>query len=127
MLNKDGILKKKYAAPVQILANVEHQYSVGCRVPATMGVDVGEGLKIAKAGTPINIDLLDTQTPVTAATTTCNAMLLHNVDMTNVPTGGAANGTALVWGFVNLNRLEEDVQTKVKAVTDAGKITVVKL
>lgn len=127
MLNRDGITRKKYGAPVQILANVEHQYSVGCRVPASMGVDVGDGLKIVKAGTPINIDLLDTSKVVTAATTTCNAVLLHNVDVTNVKAGGAANGTATVWGFVNLNRVEEDVQTKLKAQTDMGKITLVKL
>lgn len=127
MLNRDGITRKKYAAPVQILANVEHQYSVGCRVPASLGVDVGDGLKIVKAGTPININLLDTSTNVTAATTTCNAVLLHNVDVSDVKTGGAANGTALVWGFVNLNRVEEDVQTKLKAQTSMGKITLVKL
>ncbi|MDE7431371.1 MAG: hypothetical protein K2N34_05605 [Lachnospiraceae bacterium] len=127
MLNKDGIIRKKYGAPVQILANVEHQYSVGCRVPASMGVDVGEGLKIVKAGTPITIDLLDTSKYVVAATTTCNAVLLHNVDVTNVKSGGAANGTALVWGFVNLNRVENDVQTKLKAQTDTGKVTLVKL
>lgn len=127
MLNRDGIIKKKYGAPVQILANVELQYSVGCRVPASLGVDVGEGLKIAKAGTPINIDLLDVSTAVTAATTTCNAVLLHNVDVTNVKTGGAANGTALIFGFVNLNRVESDVETKLKAVTDSGLITKVRL
>ena len=127
MLNKDGIIKKKYGAPVQILANVEHQYSVGCRVPASMGVDVGDGLKIVKAGTPININLLDTSTAVTAATSTCNAVLLHNVDVTNAKTGEAVNGTALIWGFVNLNRVEEDVQTKLKAQTSMGKITLVKL
>ena len=127
MLNKDGIIKKKYGAPVQILANVEHQYSVGCRVPASMGVDVGDGLKIVKAGTPINIDLLDTSKNVVAATTTCNAVLLHNVDVTNVKTGGAGNGTALIWGFVNLNRVEDDIETKLKAVTDTGLVTLVKL
>ena len=127
MLNRDEITTKKYGAPVQILANVELQYSVGCRVPESLGVDVGDGLLIAKAGTPITIDLLDTSKNVVAATGTCNAMLLHNVDVTRVKDGGAANGTALVFGFVNLNRLEEDVQTKVKAITDAGKITVVKL
>ncbi|MDE7424977.1 MAG: hypothetical protein K2N51_15020 [Lachnospiraceae bacterium] len=127
MLNKDGIRNKKYGAPVQILANVEHQYSVGCRVPASLGVDVGDGLKIVKAGTPININLLDTSTAITAATTTCNAVLLHNVDVTDVKSGGAANGTALIFGFVNINRVEEDVQTKLKAITDLGQITVVKL
>lgn len=127
MLNRDGITRKKYGAPVQILANVEHQYSVGCRVPASLGVDVGDGLKIVKAGTPININLLDTSIAVTAASTTCNAVLLHNVDVSDVKTGGAANGTALIWGFVNLNRVEEDIQTKLKAQTNTGEITLVKL
>lgn len=123
MLNRDGITTKKYGKPVQILANVELQYSVGCRVPQSLGVDVGEGMKIAKAGTPITIDLKDTSKDVEAATGTCNAVLLHNVDVTK----GTANGTALVFGFVNLNRLEEDVQTTLGAITDSGKVTVVKL
>lgn len=123
MLNKDGIIRKKYGAPIQILANVELQYSVGCRVPKALGTDVGEGLTIAKAGTPITIDLLDTSKEVVAATGECNAVLLHNVDVTR----GTANGTALVFGFVNLDRLEEDVQTKLKGITDSGMITVVKL
>lgn len=119
MLNKDGVVKKKYGAPVQILANVELQYSVGCRVPKTMGVDVGEGLKIVKAGTPINIDLTDTSKNVKASAAagegttavSMNAVLLHNVDVTDVKDGGAANGTALIFGFVNLNRVESDVNT----------------
>lgn len=127
MLNRDGITRKKYAAPVQILANVEHQYSVGCRVPKTMATDVGDGLLIVKAGTPITIDLMDTSKNVTEATTTCNAVLLHNVDFTNVKDGGAANGTALIFGFPNLNRLEEDVQTKLSAITSSGLIVPVRL
>lgn len=123
MLNKDGINKKKYAAPIQILANVEHQFSVGCRVPKTLGVDIGDGTLIAKAGTPITVDLKDTSKDVVAGTTTCNAVLLHNVDVTK----GVANGTALIWGFVNLNCLESDVVTKLTAVTNSSMVTVVKL
>lgn len=138
MLNKDGIRKTSYAAPVQILANVEHQYSVGCRVPKTMGVDV-DGRKIVKAGTPINIDLSDTskvvKAPVAAGDGTTavamNAVLLHNVDVTDVKDGGAANGTALVWGFVNLNRVEDSVKTLLtaaRAITGASPLlTFVKL
>lgn len=122
MLNKDGIRTTQYAKPVQILANVEHQYSVGCRVPKTMGVDVGDR-KIVKAGTPINIDLLNTnqnvKKPVAAGEGTTavsmNAVLLHNVDVTDVKDGGAANGTALVFGFVNINRVETDVNTLLTA------------
>lgn len=138
MLNRDGIITKKYGKPVQILANVEHQYSVGCRVPKTMGVEV-DGMKIVKAGTPINIDLMNTSQNVKkpaaagegAAAVPMNAVLLHNVDVTDVKDGGAANGTALIFGFVNVNRVETDVNTLLTAAkTIAGAsplLTFVKL
>lgn len=140
MLNKDGIRTTKYGAPKQILANVEHQYSVGCRVPKTMGVTV-DNRSIVKAGTPININLEDTsqnvKVPAAAVSSPAtpavpmNAVLLHDVDVTDVKTGGAANGTALIFGFVNLNRVETSVNTLLtaaRAVTGASPLlTFVKL
>lgn len=126
MFNRDKVTKYTYGAPVQILANIEFQYSVGCVVPQSIGVNVtsnGVTRKIAKAGTPININLDSINTAVTAATTTANAVLLHNVDVTE----GAANGTALIWGFVNKNRVESDVLTKINAVTDSGMVTFLKV
>ena len=126
MFNRDTVRKSTYGAPVQILANVEFQYSVGCIVPQAIGVNVtanGVTRKIAKAGTPININLDNINAAVTAATTTANAVLLHNVDVTD----GAANGTALIWGFVNKNRVESDVLTKINAVTDSGMVTFLKV
>ena len=57
MFNRDGIKSTTYGAPVQILANVELQYSMGCRVPQSLGTDVTGVGKIAKAGTPVFIDL----------------------------------------------------------------------
>ena len=106
MLNRDGISKTTYGAPGQILANVDLQSSVGCIVPQTLGVVVG-AKKIAKAGTPIKVDLMNRQNAVAKAdgTTAMNAVLLHDVDVT----AGNANGTALVFGFVNVNRVETDV------------------
>ena len=106
MLNRDGISKTTYGAPRQILANVDLQSSVGCIVPQTLGVAVG-AKKIAKAGTPIKVDLMNRQNAVAKAdgTTAMNAVLLHDVDVT----AGNANGTALVFGFVNVNRVESDV------------------
>lgn len=105
MLNKSGVTKTTMTAPKQILANVELQASFGCVVDDTVGVAVGSK-KIAKAGTPIKIDLQNLLTPATkGASNDNNAVLLHDVDVTN----GDANGTALVFGFVNLNRLESDV------------------
>ena len=131
MFNKDGIRKTTYGAPRQILANVEFQYSVGCVVPKSLGTAVGDKT-IAKAGTPLNIDLTNTLTPVKAVAagttaTPMNAVLLHDVDVS----GGNANGTALVFGFVNLNRVESDVATAItaaQAVSGASQLmTFVKL
>ena len=127
MLNNDGVKTATYGAPKQILANVEFQYSVGCRVPKTMGVSVN-GRTLVKAGTPIKIDLGNLQTVAVAPDSTAdpavvaNAVLLHDVDVTDAAAGGAKNGTALLWGFVNINRLDSDVQAKVTAGTKIGDV-----
>ena len=99
-------------APVQILANVEFQMSLGCVVTQALGTVIGSR-RIAKAGTPIRIDFLNRQTAAVLANATVamNAVLLHDVDVTD----GNQNGTALIFGFVNVNRLEADVQTLVTA------------
>ena len=126
MLNRDGVRSYSYNNIKQILANVEFQESVGCIVPQSLGVNVtGNGLtkKIAKAGTPININLSNINTPVVAPSAAgegasavpMNAVLLHDVDVTD----GAANGTALIFGFVNTNRVDNDVKT---AITTASGI-----
>ena len=122
MRNRSGVAKATYAATKQILANVEHQVSVGCIVPQTLGVTVGTK-KIAKAGTPIKVDLMNLQTPAVKAdgTTAMNAVLLHDVDVTD----GNANGTALIFGFVNVNRVDSDVATAITtaaAATGASKL-----
>ena len=111
MLNKSGITTTTAVSSTQILADVSFQVSVGCIVAKAVGVAVGSQT-IAKAGTPIVIDYGNLQTAATAGTIgasgTANAVLLHDVDVT----AGNANGTALVFGFVNVNRLESDVQSK---------------
>lgn len=119
MLNRSGVAKATYAATKQILANVDLQSSVGCIVPQTLGVAVGTK-KIAKAGTPIKIDLMNLQTVAVKAdgTTPLNAVLLHDVDVTD----GNANGTALIFGFVNVNRVDSDVATAITtAIAATGK------
>ncbi len=108
MLNRSGINKTTATSPVQILASVDLQYSVGCIVGKDLGVEVGNK-KIVKAGTPINIDPMNTGNAVKKADTTnaMNGVLLHDVEVTN----GAANGTALLMGVVNTNAVESDVKT----------------
>ena len=127
MLNRSGVAKATYAATKQSLANVELQSSVGCIVPQTLGVAVGSK-KIAKAGTPIKVDLMNLQTAAVKAdgANALNAVLLHDVDVTN----GNANGTALIFGFVNVNRVDTDVATAIATAAAASgaspKITFIK-
>lgn len=117
MLNRSGISKSTYVSTKQILANVELQSSVGCIVPQALGVVVGTK-KIAKAGTPIKVDLMNRNTAVAKAdgTTPMNAVLLHDVDVT----AGNANGTALVFGFVNVNRVDSDVASAITTALGAS-------
>lgn len=120
MLNKSGVKKTSYANPNQILANVELQASVGCVVPQSIGVT--EGAKtIAKAGTPlkINFDNLVEDAALATGSVVMNAVLLHDVDVTD----GKANGTALIFGFVNLNRIDTVTQGKITTAKGATGVT----
>lgn len=117
MLNRSGISKTTLTATKQILANVELQSSVGCIVPQTLGATVGNK-KIVKAGTPIKVDLMNLQTEAVVKaddTTAMNAVVLHDVDVTD----GNANGTALIFGFVNVNRVDSDVVTAINTAVGA--------
>lgn len=113
MLNRSGITKETAVAPSQILFNVQNQMSVGVIVDKAVGTAGEDGRKIVKAGTPLNGDLTARGTAFVAAKDTSNpavGVLLHDVDVTD----GNANGTLLIWGFVNLNRMDS---------TTAGFIT----
>lgn len=121
MLNKSGIIKTDCATPKQILADPNLQFSVGCLVPANIGN--------TKAGTPIYVDLSNINVAckkVDNTTTFANAVLLHDVDVSN----GQTNGTALIFGFVDLNKVDTTTQTLLKTAlsnTSATKlITLVK-
>lgn len=136
MLNRSGITSTNYSNIKQILANVELQASVGCIVDdAIVATADANGKKIAKAGTPIVVNFANLQSPAVAPTegdakadppveaVPANAVLLHDVDVTK----GDANGTALYFGVVNINRLDADVQAKVTAgVNTIGAITFIK-
>ena len=113
MYNRTHITKVSAAAPVQILFNVHNQMSVGVKIAQNFSGAVTEnGRKIVKAGTPLTGDLTDRSVPFTAATDSAAVgVLLHDVDVTDA----AANCTLLIWGFVNLDRV--DATTKAKLTT----------
>lgn len=123
MLNQSGIKKETAGAPTQILFNVQNQMSVSIQVAKAAGVAEG-GKTIVKAGTPLNGDLTARGTAFVAAadnTAPAVGVLLHDVDVTN----GPANGTLLIWGFVNLNRVDSATAAKITATRKtelAGKV-----
>ena len=123
MFNRDDVRKKSATGPKQILANVEMQAAVGCIVDDATGIYATvDGRKIVKAGTPLKI-VLETRNTTAAVLATAsvvmNAVLLHDVDVTD----GKANGTALLFGFINLNRVDTDVQTKITTARTATGVS----
>lgn len=120
MLNRTGVRKETYGNTNQILFAVEHQVSMGVVVSKALGVAEGTK-KVVKAGTPLTGNLDARTTAFTAATVGSSTeasdavgVLLHDVDVTT----GDANGTLLLFGFVNTNRI--DATTKAK-LTDTVK------
>lgn len=127
MLNNTGIKKITYGGPVQILFNVQNQMSVGIRVDDAYSV-TRDGRKIVPAGTPLSGDLKARTTSfVKAVDTTAPAtgILLHDVDVTE----GDNNGTLLIWGFVDLNKVDATTAALITETREeelAGKVTFLK-
>ena len=127
MLNRTGIKKETLAGPVQILFNVQNQMSVGIRVDDAYSV-TRDGRKIVPAGTPLSGDLTARNTAFVKAVDTTHpatGVLLHDVDVTE----GDANGTLLIWGFVDLNKVDSATAALITATRKtelAGKVTFLK-
>ena len=108
MLNQSGITTKTAVTPKSILWAPENAIAFSCVVAKS---------KKLLAGTPIAGDLTARNTGFTAAQTTSDAvgLLLHEVDAS----GAKQNGTVLVAGVVDLNKLDSTTQalitTEVKA------------
>ena len=109
----------------QILFCTEPQVSVGIIVPEALGVT--EGTKqVVKAGTPIAVDLTARNTAAAAAgADDAVGILLHDVDVTD----GNNNGTLLIHGFVNMDRIDATTAAKITAGVKAalkGNVTFLK-
>lgn len=121
MLNQSGVHTVVGTTRKTILVDEMNSTAFSCKI-ANTGVTAVDGKKIVKAGTPLAGSLLTRDTAFTVAADSgdqpkiSNAVgvLLHDVDVT----GGTANGQVLVFGFVDVSKLESDVVTK---LTDAAK------
>lgn len=116
MLNQTEIKKSSYVSTNQILFNTDPFVAVSIIVDRTLGVtDTATGRKIVKAGTPLAGDLTNRETTFKAVNNAddtlasdAKGILLHDVDVTT----GNANGTLLIFGFVNVDRIDETVMKK---------------
>lgn len=118
MFNMTGITKMNGAAPKQILFNVMHQMSVSIKLPKDFaGAVVKNGRKIVLAGTPLTGDLTNrSETFSAAGADNAAGVLLHDVDVTD----SDANATLLIWGFVNLDRVDDTPKALLTAEVQAA-------
>ena len=111
MLNQTYIRKESYGNIKTILVDEMNSTALSCLV-ANTGISAdANGRKIAKAGTPLTGSLEARDTAFAKASTnsgTSNAVgiLLHDVDVTD----GTKNAQVVFFGFIDLNKLESDVQ-----------------
>lgn len=116
MLNQTGIKKSSYVSTNQILFNTDPFVAVSIIVDDALGVtDPATGRKLVKAGTPLAGDLTKRETAFVAVNeasaslaSDAKGILLHDVDVTT----GVANGTLLIFGFVNVDRIDATVMAK---------------
>ena len=122
MLNQTGITRVAGTTRKTILVAEEMAVAFSCKV-SDSGVSASDGKKVVKAGTPLAGDLTARETAFTVATDGTGAvgLLLHDVDVTS----GAKNAQVLVFGFVDISKLESDVTSMVQAAK-LPKITLVK-
>lgn len=108
MFNNSGITKTTGYNTTQILFDVQNQKSVSVVVAAankTEGEAVN-GHTILRAGTPLAGDLTARATGFTKGEdATTVGVLMHDVDLGPVGSEKDANGSLLIWGFVNLDRV----------------------
>lgn len=121
MFNKEGIQQQSYAAPRQILANVDLQSSLGCRVLQAAGVTVGTK-KIVKAGTPVYGDVFERKTGFAAETTVDTSV--KGVYTVQITTAATAGDKITIEGVAYEHAAAEDVAAKKFAgATAAQQIT----
>ena len=119
MLNQTGVTKTTGLSRKTILYDTKLFFALSVSISNT-GVEAdSEGKKVIKAGTPIAGSLTNRDVPFTVAKDTNSAsnavgILEHDVDVT----GGNANGSCIVFGFIEIDKLDAST---VALLTDAAK------
>lgn len=117
------IKKQDYAQDGKsILVADSLAFSLGAVIGNTSVTAGADGKKIIKAGTPLTGDILKRNTAFTVGTSAnAVALLLHDLDVTD----GNANGTILISGYVDYDKLDANVQALItnEVATKLTKIT----
>lgn len=109
------VKKQSFGGPDKQILIAEDSFKVtlGAVIAATGAVEV-DGKKIIKAGTPVKGDLKDRNTAFAKEAEAPNAIVLHDVDVTD----GANNGTIVIAGAVDLNRLDADAAALITSAVE---------
>ena len=114
MLNQTGIHKESYGNRKTILVDELNSTAFSCMVANTGVTANDEGKKIIKAGTPIfgSLEARDTAFTIAGeAGASPVGLILHDVDVTD----GTKNSQVVVFGFIDLKKLDTDVQAMITA------------
>lgn len=119
MLNQTGVTKESYGNIKTILVDELNSTALSCMVSNAGVTADDEGKKIVKAGTPIFGSLEARETAFTVSGGQGDApvgLILHDVDVTD----GTKNSQVLIFGFVDLTKLDTDVQALITANVKAA-------
>lgn len=114
MLNQTGIEKESFNNIKNILVDEKNSTAVSIVVANTGVVAGDDGKKIIKAGTPVYGSLEARNTPFTIAGevgATPAGIILHDVDVTT----GNKNSQIVIFGTIDVSKLDTDVQTALTA------------
>lgn len=113
MLNQSTVKTTTGTTRKTILVDEFNSTALPCMVSNTGVQANSEGKKIVKAGTPVAGSLTARETAFTVAADGTGAVgvVLHDVDVT----GGTANSQVVIFGFIDVSKLESDVVTMVNA------------
>lgn len=119
MLNQSEVTRRQGTTRKTILVDEFNSTALSCMVSDT-GVSAEGGRKLIKAGTPVAGDLQNRQTPFTVAADGTGAVgvILHDVDVTK----GTANSQVVIFGFIDVSKLDDTVVPMVTAAADKLKM-----
>lgn len=119
MLNQSEVTRRQGTTRKTILVDEFNSTALSCMVSDT-GVSEEGGRKLIKAGTPVAGDLQNRQTPFTVAADGTGAVgvILHDVDVTK----GTANSQVVIFGFIDVSKLDDTVVPMVTAAADKLKM-----